>query len=215
MNPSRRPGCRRRTRFAPGHLDNLVWPLNALSQARSDRGALELRTARTPALCSMMRDGFTKYRAGLTHSTAQQADRGVSLITANVAATARDSTAAPAGDVFRIHDEPSIRAGRPARHAAGFGSETDPAGKVNAVRRIFNSILARVRGEAHEPHRHEIVAAQARCRRQYNPENVGHFGVDGPALNYAISLRQSAGIRIWLVIGQLISGTQAGRWWSG
>ena len=156
---------------APGHLDNLYGAFECLVAARSDRGALELEL---PERRVVLDDaGRVTNIIPVTRFDSHKLIEEF-MITANVAA-ARELKRLRQPVMFRIHDEPSIEKLEDLRDMlAGFGVKLT-RGKVMRPK-DFNSILARVRGEAHERTVNEIVL-RSQMQAEYNPDNVGHFGL--------------------------------------
>jgi len=155
----------------PGHLDNLYGAYACLAAARSERGALELELPERKVVLDD--NGRVANIAPVARFDSHKLIEEF-MIAANVAA-ARELKRLRQPVMFRIHDEPSIEKLEDLRvMLSGFGVKLT-RGKMMRPK-DFNSILERVRGEAHERTVNEIIL-RSQMQAEYNPENIGHFGL--------------------------------------
>jgi ribonuclease R len=154
-----------------GHLHNLYGAYACLSAARSERGSLELELPERKIVLDD--DGSVANIAQVSRFDSHKLIEEF-MIAANVAA-ARELKRLRQPVMFRIHDEPSIEKLEDLRDMlAGFGVKLNRGKSMRP--KDFNGILARVRGEAHERTVNEIIL-RSQMQAQYNPENLGHFGL--------------------------------------
>ncbi|MDB5512182.1 MAG: ribonuclease [Enterovirga sp.] len=97
------------------------------------------------------------------------------MILANVAAAeALEKAKSPL--VFRVHDEPSVEKMRGLGEVlASVGYKLPKAGALKPA--LFNGILGRFKGTAHEPFINEVVL-RSQAQAVYAAENLGHFGLN-------------------------------------
>ncbi|MFC1674261.1 ribonuclease R family protein, partial [Pseudomonadota bacterium] len=156
-------------------LDTVIAPLygafESLKKSRAHRGVLELDLTERQIILDddgnvdrvITRDSFD------SHKLIEEF-----MILANVAA-AQTLEKAKQPCMYRIHDEPS-----PEKISAlkeFLDSVSIPFTKGQIVRsKHFNQILTRVKGTA-ESEMVSAVVLRSQARAEYNPDNVGHFGL--------------------------------------
>ncbi|MDR1828498.1 MAG: ribonuclease R [Methylobacteriaceae bacterium] len=78
--------------------------------------------------------------------------------------------------VYRVHDSPSPEKMRSINEVlASIGLKIPKQGALRS--RLFNGILAAVKGSRHEMLIHEMVL-RSQAQAEYSPDNIGHFGLN-------------------------------------
>jgi ribonuclease R len=97
------------------------------------------------------------------------------MILANVAA-AETLEAASTPLIYRAHDQPSLeKLGNLGEFLGTMGIKLGKSERLRPAH--FNSVLAKVKGAAHEPLVNEVVL-RAQSQAEYTHENYGHFGLN-------------------------------------
>ena len=157
--------------IAPGHLDNLYSAFECLSSARRARGSLDLDL---PERRIILDDaGNVTNIAPVVRLDSHRLIEEF-MIAANVAA-ARELQRLRQPVMYRVHDEPSLEKLDDLREVlAGFGVKLTRGGNLRP--KDFNAILKKVRGTPEERTVNEVVL-RSQMQAEYNPENIGHFGL--------------------------------------
>lgn len=153
------------------NIDNLYSAFQSLTQERQQRGALELELPERRIVLD--KSGAVQSIATVIRLDSHRLIEEF-MITANVAA-ARELTRLRQPAMFRIHDEPDREKLQEMREVlAEFGAKL-PKAKIYRPA-DFNRLLKKVSDQPHARLVHELIL-RAQARAEYNPENIGHFGL--------------------------------------
>ncbi|MCZ6839869.1 MAG: ribonuclease R [Alphaproteobacteria bacterium] len=159
------------TPVAVAVIDNLYGAFKSLTRERKRRGTLELELPERKVVL----DGQGKVQS-IVSDARLDSHRLIEefMITANVAA-ARELIGLRQPAMFRIHDEPDREKLRELREVlAEFGVRLPKAKIFRSA--DFNALLTKVGDQPHARLINELIL-RAQSQAEYNPENIGHFGL--------------------------------------
>lgn len=156
-------------------MADLITPLygayEALRKANDARGALDLDL---PERRIVLADDGTVESIGLAPRFDSHRLIEMFMIAANVAA-AETLEAKKKPCMYRVHDQPSMAKLEALREfLSGIGYKLTRDRQVRATN--FNQILAKA-ADTPQSHIVSLVVLRAQARAEYNPENIGHFGL--------------------------------------